>query len=96
MGTPKRWLSKSINKVHRVQKMTFFLEENDLGPQAMSKQVFLARFELVVARCGPPKIPKCLLTGLNVLGQKDLSKLDQKFVFPKMGPRPFGVPEQVN
>jgi hypothetical protein len=24
------------------------------------KQVFLARFELVVARFGPPKIPKCL------------------------------------
>ena len=30
----------------------------------MPKQVFLARFELVVARFGPPKIPKCLENGL--------------------------------
>ena len=30
----------------------------------MPKEVFLARFELMVARCGPPKIPKCLENGL--------------------------------
>ena len=30
----------------------------------MPRQVFLARFELVVARFGPPKIPKCLENGL--------------------------------
>ena len=42
--------------------MTFF--KNDLGPHGMPKQVFLARFELIVARCGPPKIPKCLEKGL--------------------------------
>ena len=41
----------------------------------MPKQVFLARFELVVARFGPPKIPKCLGNGL-ILGQK----MGQKWV----------------
>ena len=30
----------------------------------MPKQMFLARFELLVARCGPPKIPKCFENGL--------------------------------
>ena len=30
----------------------------------MSQQVFLARFELVVARFGPRKVPKCLENGL--------------------------------
>ena len=29
----------------------------------MPKQVFLARFELMAARCGPPNIPKCLENG---------------------------------
>ena len=44
------------------KKMTFW--KNDDGPHGMPKQVFLARFELVVARFGPPKIPKCLENGL--------------------------------
>ena len=51
--------------------MTFF--KNDLGPHGMPTQVFLARFELVVARFGPPKIPKCLENGLfwdKKMGQK--------------------------
>ena len=30
----------------------------------MPKQVFLARFELMVARFGPQKVPKCLENGL--------------------------------
>ena len=37
------------------------------------QQVFLARFELVVARFGPPKIPNCLENGLfwdQKMGQK--------------------------
>ena len=58
------------------KKMTFF--KNDHGPHGMPKQVFLARFELMVARFGPPKIPKCLENGLFC---------DQKWVknvFPKM------------
>ena len=42
--------------------MTFF--KNDPTPCVMLKQVFLDRFELVVAHFGPPKIPKCLENGL--------------------------------
>ena len=38
--------------------MTFL--KNDPRPCAMLKQVFLDRFELVVAHFGPPTIPKCL------------------------------------
>ena len=42
--------------------MTFL--KNDPRPCAMLKQVFLDRFELVVAHFGPPNIPKCLENGL--------------------------------
>ena len=42
--------------------MTFL--KNDPRPCATLKQVFLDRFELVVAHFGPPKIPKCLENGL--------------------------------
>ena len=42
--------------------MTFL--KNDPRPCATLKQVFLDRFELVVAHVGPPKIPKCLENGL--------------------------------
>ena len=58
------------------KKKTFFT--NDPLPHGMPKQVFLARFELVVARFGPPKIPKCLF------GTKNGSRMGQKCVFPKM------------
>ena len=40
------------------EKMAFF--KNDPRRHGMPKQVFLVRFQLVVARCGPPKIAKCL------------------------------------
>ena len=53
----------------------------------MPKQVFLARFELVVAHCGPPKIPKCT--------DKKWVKNRSKMGFSKNDPRPFGVPKQV-
>ena len=59
----------------------------------MPKQVLLARFELVVARFGPPKFPKCLENGL--LGTKNGSKMGQKCVYSKNDPRPFGVHKQV-
>ena len=39
------------------------LSKSDPGPFAMLKQVFLARFEPLVARFGPQKIPKCLEKG---------------------------------
>ena len=42
--------------------MTFL--KNDPRPCATLKQVFLDRFELVVAHFGPPKIPKSLENGL--------------------------------
>ena len=42
--------------------MTFL--KNDPRPCATLKQVFLDRFELVVAHFGPWKIPKCLENGL--------------------------------
>ena len=42
--------------------MTFL--KNDPRPCPTLKQVFLDRFELVVAHFGPPKIPKCPENGL--------------------------------
>ena len=42
--------------------MTFL--KNDPRPCATLKQVFLDRFELVVAHFGTLKIPKCLENGL--------------------------------
>ena len=51
--------------------MTFL--KNDPRPCVMLKQVFLDRFELVVAHFGPPKFPKCLENGLfwyQKMGQK--------------------------
>ena len=73
------------------KKMTFFT--NDPGPHGMPKQVLLARFELGVARCGPPKIPKCLENGL-FCDQKWVQN-GSKMGFSKNDPRPFGVPKQV-
>ena len=73
------------------KKMTVF--KNDPGPHGMPKQMFLARFELVVARCGPPKIPKCLENGL--FWDKKWVKNGSKMGFSKNDPRPFGVPKQV-
>ena len=84
-------MPKWVNKVHRVQKNIFF--KNDLGPHGIPKQVFLARFELVVARFGPPKIPKCLENGL--FWDKKRVKKGSKKCFSKNDPRPFGVHKQV-
>ena len=81
-----------VNKVHRVQNKTTFFE-NDPGPHGMPKQVFLARFELVVARYGPPKIPKCLENGLS--WDKKSVQNGSKMGFSKNDPRPFGVPKQM-
>ena len=59
----------------------------------MPKQVFLARFELVVARFGPLKVPKCLYIGM--FWDKKWVKNGSKMGFSKNDPRPFGVPKQV-
>ena len=62
-------------------------------PLGMLKPVFLARFEPVVARFGPWKIPKCLENGL-VWNQKWV-KSRSKTCFSKSDPRPFGMLKQV-
>ena len=59
--------------------MTFL--KNDPRPCATLTQVFLDRFELVVAHFGPPKIPKCLENGF---GTKNGSKMGQKRIFPTL------------
>ena len=67
--------------------------KNDFGPHGMPKQVFLARFELIVARCGPPKIPLPLENG--VFWDKKLVRFGSKMCFSTTNPRPLGVPQQV-
>ena len=47
----QKWV-KNGSKTH--------FSKSDPGPLGMLKQVFLARFEPVVTRFGPWKIPKCL------------------------------------
>ena len=58
--------------------MTFL--KNDPRPCATLKQVFLDRFDLVVAHFGPPKIPKCLENAL--FWDQNGSKMGQKRIFP--------------
>ena len=61
--------------------MTFL--QNDPRPCATLKQVFLDRFELVVAHFGPPKIPQCLQNGRLFWDQK-WSKMGQKRILPNL------------
>ena len=75
----------------RGKKLTFL--KNDPRPCAMLKQVFLDRFELVVAHFGPPKIPKCLENGL--FWDQKWVKNGSKTHFSKPHPRPFGVHKRV-
>ena len=60
----------------------------------MPKQVFLAHFELVVARFSSPKLPKCLENGL--FWDKKWSKMGQKCGFPKMIPDHLGCTNKWN
>ena len=57
-------------------------------------EVFLARFQLAVARFDPPKIPKYLENGL--FWDKKWVQNGSKMCFSKNDPRAFGVPKQVN
>ena len=75
----------------RGKKLTFV--KNDPRPCATQKQVFLDRFELVVAHFGPPKIPKCLENGL--FWDQKWVKNGSKTHFSKPHPRPFGVHKRV-
>ena len=67
-------------RVLRAKKMIF--SKVLPRPLGMLKQVFLGRFEPVVARFGPWKIPKCLENGR--FGTNNGSKMGPKRVFPKM------------
>ena len=59
----------------------------------MLKHVFLARFEAVVARFGPWKIPKCLENG--PFQDQKWVKNGSKTRFSKSDPGPFGMLNQV-
>ena len=60
--------------------MTFL--KNDPRPCATLKQVFLDRFQLVVAHFGPPKSQNALTMGC--FGTKNGSKMGQKHIFPNL------------
>ena len=62
-------------------------------PLGMLKQVLLGRFELVVARYGPWKIPKCLENG--PFQDQKWGKNGLKTHFSKSDPGPFGVLKQL-
>ena len=63
--------------------------KHDPGPHGMPKQVFLARFELVVAHFGPPEIPKCLEN--EFCCDRKWVKNGPKMCCSKNDPRPYGV-----
>ena len=63
------------------------------GPLGMLKQVFLGRFEPVVARFGPWKIPKCLENG--PFWDQQCVKNGSKTRFSKSDPGPFLMLKQV-
>ena len=71
--------------------MTFL--KNDPRPCATLTQLFLHRFELVVAHSGPPKIPKRLENGL--FWDQKWVKNGSKTHLSKTHPRPFRVHKRV-
>ena len=62
-------------------------------PKLFLEHLFLLRFERVVARFGPWKIPKCLRNG-SIWDQKGV-KNGSKTHFSKSDPTPFGMLKQV-
>ena len=56
----------------------------------MPKQVFFACFELVLARFGSPKMPKCLENGLS-LGQQMVQKWVKNVLFHKLSQTIWGA-----
>ena len=71
--------------------MTF--AHNDPTPCGTLNEVFLDRFELVMAHFGSAKIPKCLANGL--FWDQKWVKNGSKPQFFKPHPRPFGVYQRV-
>ena len=78
-------------RVPKAKKITF--SKVVPRPLGMLKQVFLGRFEPVVARFGPWKIPKCLENG--PFGDQHWVKNGSKTHFSKSDPGPFAVLRQV-
>ena len=78
-------------RVPRAKKITF--SKVVPRPLGMLKQVFLGRFEPVVARFGPWKIPKCLENG--PFWDQQWVKNGSKMCFSKNYPGPFMMLKQV-
>ena len=78
-------------RVPRAKKIGFFKVVP--RPLGMLKQVFLARFEPVVTRFGPWKIPKCLENG--PLWDQKWVKNGSKTHFSKSDPGPYAMLKQV-
>ena len=78
-------------RVPRAKKMIF--SKVVPRPLGMLKQVFLGRFEPVVARFGPWKIPKCL--GNGPFWDQQYVKNGSKMRFFKNDPGPFMMLKQV-
>ena len=67
--------------------------KNDPRPRGMPTQVVFARFEPVVARFCPSKVPKCLING-----PMWWAKVDEKWLknaLSGIDPQPFGMHKQV-
>ena len=69
-------------RVPRAKKMIF--SKVVPRPLGMLKQVSLVRFEPVLARFGPWKIPNLNALKMGRFGTNNASKMGQKHVFPKM------------
>ena len=78
-------------KVPRAKKISFYKVVP--RPLRMLKRVFLGRFEAVVARFGPWKIPKCLENG--PFWDQQWVKNGSKTRFSKNDPGPFMMLKQV-
>ena len=85
------WGQRWVHRVPGAKKMIFFKVVP--RPLAKLKQVFLGRFEPMVARYGPRKIPKCLENGL--FQDQKWVKNGSKTHFSKTDPGPFPVLKQV-
>ena len=85
------WDQEKQERVKNGSKMC--LSKSDRGPFRMLKQVFLARFEPVVTRFGPWKIPKCLEKG--PFWGLERVKNGSKTRFSKSHRGPFGMLKQV-
>ena len=85
------WGQRWVHQGPRGEKKIFFKVVP--RPLGMLKQVFLGRFEPVVARFGPWETPKCLENWL--FWDQQCVKNGSKRHFSKSDPGPFGILKQV-